>query len=92
MAFVAVKNKKLIYILRARFYILIEMFYLIYIQFIIYLTVIANFNLLIAGDYQVFVLKKKIIFYFNYNERRNCLTLRICFLNNKNSFLIARLS
>ena len=69
MAFIIVKNKKLIYTLRARFCVLIEIFYLIYTQFIIYLTVIANSNLLIIGDYQIFVLKEKIIFYFNYNER-----------------------
>ena len=55
----AVKNKKLIYIFRARFYVLIEIFYLIHIQFIIYLTIIANSNLPIAGNYRVFVLKKR---------------------------------
>ena len=92
MALVAVKNKKSIYILRARFCVLIEIFYSIHIQFIIYLTVIANSNLLIAGDCRVVVLGGKIIFYFNHNERRDCLTLRIRFLNDKNPFLIARLS
>ena len=92
MALVIVKNKKLIYILCARFCVLIKMFYLIHIQFIIYLIVIANSNLLIAEDCRVFVLEKKIIFYFNYDERRNCPILRIRFLNNKNPFSIAKLS
>ena len=91
MAFVTVKNKKLIYIFYARFYVLIKMFYLIHIQLIIYLIIITNFNFLIAGDCRVFVLKK-IIFYFNYNKRRDYPILKICFLNNKNPFLIARLS
>ena len=59
MAFVAVKNKKLIYILRARFCVLIKIFYLIYIQLIIYLIVITNFNFPITGDCRIFVLKKR---------------------------------
>ena len=54
-----IKNKKLIYTLCARFYVLIEIFYLIHTQFIIYLTVIINSNLLIAKDYRVFILKKR---------------------------------
>ena len=68
MVFVAVKNKKLIYILRARFYLLIEIFYLVYTQFIIYLTIIANSDFLIAKNCRVFILERKIIFYFNYNK------------------------
>ena len=68
IALVAVKNKKLIYTLRARFCILIKIFYLIYTQLIIYSTVIANSNFPIAGDCRVFVLKEKIIFCFNYDE------------------------
>ena len=92
IALITVKNKKLIYILYARFYMLIEMFYLIHIQLIIYSTVIANFNFPIARNYRVFVLGGKIIFYFNYNKRRDYLILRIHSLNNKNSFLIARLN
>ena len=92
MTLVAVKNKKLIYILRARFYMLIKIFYLIYIQLIIYLTVIINFNFLIIKNCRVFVLEEKIIFYFNYNKRRDYLILRIYFLNNKNLFLITKLS
>ena len=68
MALVVVKNKKSIYTLRARFCVLIEMFYLIHIQLIICLTVIANSNLPIAGNCRVFVLKEKVIFYFNYNK------------------------
>ena len=88
----AVKNKKLIYTFYARFYILIKIFYSIHTQFIIYLTVITNSNLSIARDYQVFVLKKKIIFCFNYDKQRNCLTLKIHFLNNKNPFSIIKLS
>ena len=92
MALMTVKNKKSIYTLRARFYVLIEMFYLIHIQLIICLTVIANSNLLIAGDYQVFVLKKKVMFCFDYNERQDYPILRIRSLNDRNPFLIARLS
>ena len=92
MALVTIKNKKLIYTLRARFCVLIEMFYLIYTQFIIYPTVITNSNLSIAGNCRVFVSKGKIMFYFNHNKRRDCPILRICFLNNRNSFSIARLS
>ena len=92
IAFITVKNKKSIYTLYARFCVLIKVFYLIYIQLIIYLIVIANSNLPIAKNYRVFVLKKKVIFYFNYNKRRDCLILKIYFLNNKNSFSIARLS
>ena len=92
IAFMVVKNKKSIYTLYARFYILIEMFYLIYTQLIICLTVIINSNLLIAGDCRVFVLEKKMIFYFNHNERQNCLILRIRSLNDKNPFSIARLN
>ena len=61
IAFIAVKNKKLIYTLRARFYILIKIFYLIHTQFIIYLTVITNFNFLIAKDYRIFIPKKNIL-------------------------------
>ena len=68
MAFITVKNKKSIYIFCARFYMLIKVFYLIYTQFIIYLTVIAKFNFLIAENYRVFVLGRKIIFYFNYDK------------------------
>ena len=89
---VVVKNKKSIYTLRARFYILIEVFYLIYTQLIICPTIIINSNLLIAGNCRVFILKKKIIFYFNHNKRRDCLILRIRSLNNKNPFSIARLN
>ena len=48
ITFVIIKNKKSIYIFYARFYVLIEIFYLIYTQLIIYLTVITNSNLLIA--------------------------------------------
>ena len=59
MAFVIIKNKKLIYTFRARFYILIKMFYLIHIQLIIYLIVIINSNFLIAENYRIFVLKEK---------------------------------
>ena len=59
---VAVKNKKSIYIFRARFCVLIKTFYLIHIQFIIYLTIIINSNLLIAENYRVFVFKKNILF------------------------------
>ena len=59
MTFMAVKNKKSIYTLRARFCILIKIFYLIYIQFIIYLIVIANSNFSIIGNCRVFILKKK---------------------------------
>ena len=92
MALVAVKNKKSIYTFRARFYMLIKMFYPIYIQLIICLTIIANSNLPIARDCRVFVLGEKIIFYFNHDERRDCSTLRICSLNNRNLFSIARLS
>ena len=92
MALVAVKNKKLIYTFCARFYVLIEIFYSIHIQLIIYLTVIANSNLPITGDYQIFVPKGKVIFYFNYDERRDCPTLRIRSLNNRNPFSIAKLS
>ena len=92
IALIAVKNKKSIYTLRARFYVLIEMFYSIYTQFIIYSTVITNSNLSIARDCRVFILKKKVIFYFNHDKRRDCPTLRIRFLNNKNPFSIARLS
>ena len=55
MTFITIKNKKSIYTLRARFCILIKMFYLIHIQFIIYLIVIINSNLLIAEDYRVFI-------------------------------------
>ena len=89
---VTVKNKKSIYILYARFCILIKMFYLIHIQLIIYLTIIINSNFLIAKDYQVFVLKRKIIFCFNYNKRQNYPILKICSLNNKNSFSITKLN
>ena len=92
IALVVVKNKKSIYTFRARFYVLIKVFYLIYIQLIIYLTVIANSNLPIAGDCRVFILGEKVIFYFNYNKRQDCLTLKIRFLNNKNLFLITKLS
>ena len=92
IAFVTIKNKKSIYILRARFCVLIEMFYLIHIQLIIYLTIIINSNLPIARNYQVFVLKEKMIFYFNHDKRQDCLILRIRSLNNKNPFSIARLS
>ena len=92
IALVAVKNKKSIYTLRARFYMLIEIFYLIYTQLINYVTVITNSNFLIIGDYRVFILKEKIIFYFNYNEQRDYLILKIYFLNNKNPFSIAKLS
>ena len=92
MIFMAVKNKKSIYIFRARFCVLIKIFYSIHIQLIIYLTDIINFNFLIAKNYRVFILKKKVIFYFNYDERRDYLILRIRFLNNKNLFSIARLS
>ena len=55
----AVKNKKSIYIFRTRFCMLIEIFYLIYTQLIIYLTVIINFNFLIARNYRVFRIIKK---------------------------------
>ena len=92
MAFVAVKNKKSIYTLRARFCVLIEMFYLIHIQLIICLTVIANSNFPIAEDCRVFVLGGKMIFYLNHDERRDCLILRIRSLNDRNPFSIARLS
>ena len=92
MALVTVKNKKSIYTLRARFCVLIKMFYPIYIQLIIYSTIIINSNLPIAEDCRVFVLEKKMIFYFNYDERRDCPILRIRSLNNKNPFLIAKLS
>ena len=92
MVFIAVKNKKLIYILYARFCVLIEIFYLIYTQLIIYLIININSNLPIAENYQVFVLKEKIKFYFNYNKRRDYLILRIRFLNNKNPFSIVKLS
>ena len=92
MAFVAVKNKKSIYTLRARFCVLIEMFYLIHTQLIIYSTVIINSNLLIAEDCRVFVLGEKIIFYFNHNKRRDCLILRIRSLNDRNPFSIVKLS
>ena len=92
MALVTVKNKKLIYIFRARFYVLIKIFYSIHIQLIIYLIIITNFNLPIAKNYRVFVLGRKIIFYFNHNERRDCSILRICFLNNKNLFSIIKLN
>ena len=92
MAFVAVKNKKSIYTFCARFYVLIEMFYSIHTQLIICSTVITNSNLLIAGDCRVFVLGGKIIFCLNHNKRRDCLTLRIRFLNDRNPFSIAKLS
>ena len=92
IALVAVKNKKSIYTFYARFCILIKIFYSIYIQFIIYSTIIINSNLSIIKDYRVFISKKKVIFYFNYNKRRNCLTLKFYFLNNKNLFLIIRLN
>ena len=92
MALVAVKNKKSIYTLRARFCVLIEVFYLIHTQLIIYPTVIANFNLPIVGDCRVFVLGEKVIFCLDYNKRRDCLILRIRSLNNRNPFSIARLS
>ena len=92
MAFVAVKNKKSIYILRARFCVLIEMFYLIHTQLIICSTVIANSNLPIAEDCRVFVSGGKVMFYFDHDERRDCLTLRIRSLNDRNPFSIARLS
>ena len=92
MALMAVKNKKSIYTLYTRFYMLIEMFYPIYIQLIIYLTIIANSNLLIAKNCRVFVSKKKVMFYFNHDKRRNCPILRIRFLNNRNPFSITRLS
>ena len=68
MALVTVKNKKLIYTLCARFYVLIKMFYLIHTQLIIYPTIIANSNLPIAGNYRIFVPKKKVIFCLNHNK------------------------
>ena len=92
MALITVKNKKSIYTLRARFCVLIKIFYLIYIQLIICPTVIANSNLPIAGDCRVFVLKRKIIFCLNHNKQRDFTILRICSLNNRNPFSIARLS
>ena len=87
----AVKNKKSIYTLRARFYILIKIFYSIHIQLIIYLTVITNSNFPIVKDYRVFILKK-IIFCFNYDKQQNCPILKIRSLNNKNPFLIIKLN
>ena len=92
MTLMAVKNKKSIYTLRARFCVLIKMFYLIHTQLIIYLIVIINSNLPIAKDYRVFVPKKKVIFCLDYDEQRDCSILRICFLNDKNPFLITKLS
>ena len=92
MALMAVKNKKSIYTLRARFCVLIEVFYLIHTQLIICLTVIANSNFPIAGDCRVFVPEGKVIFCLNHDERRDCLTLRIRSLNDRNPFSIARLS
>ena len=92
MALVTVKNKKLIYTLRARFCVLIEMFYLIHTQLIICSTVIINFNLPIAEDCRVFVSEGKVIFYFNHDEQQNYPILRIRFLNDRNPFSIAKLS
>ena len=92
MALMTVKNKKSIYTLRARFCVLIKMFYLIYTQLIICPTVITNSNLLIAGDCRVFVPRRKVMFCLNHDERRDCPTLRIRSLNNRNPFSIARLS
>ena len=92
MALVVVKNKKSIYTLRARFCVLIEVFYLIHTQLIICLTVIANSNFPIAGDCRVFVSGEKVMFCFDHNKRRDCLILRICSLNDRNPFSIARLS
>ena len=92
MALVVVKNKKSIYTLRARFCVLIKMFYLIHTQLIIYSIIIANSNLPIAEDCRVFVLKEKVIFCLNHNKRRDYLILRIRSLNNRNPFSIARLS
>ena len=91
IALVTIKNKKLIYIFYARFCVLIEIFYLIHIQLIIYLIIIINSNLPIAENCWVFVLEKKVIFCLNYNKRRDCLILKIRFLNNKNPFSIAKL-
>ena len=92
MALVAVKNKKSIYTLRARFCVLIEMFYLIHTQLIICPIVITNSNLPIAENYRVFVPEGKVIFYFDHDEQRDYPILRIRSLNDRNPFSITRLS